>query len=107
MSNIDIDKYVDYIYENVNERTALEQLAEEASELTWAALKLIRAKGYSDNPTNISSSAAVKNLIEEIVDVTVLTAIACSKLGLTPPSNELTAAKIERWAKRLGFKAEE
>lgn len=36
--------YRDYILDKLDERTLLEQLAEEASELSQAALKLIRAK---------------------------------------------------------------
>ena len=43
--------YRDYILDKLDERTLLEQLAEEASELSQAALKLIRAKGLSENIT--------------------------------------------------------
>lgn len=41
-----------YVLEHIDRRTLLEQLAEEAAELSQAALKLIRAEGLSNNPTN-------------------------------------------------------
>ena len=37
----DFDNYKDYILDKLDERTLLEQLADEASELSQAALKLI------------------------------------------------------------------
>lgn len=98
-----MDKYLDYVLENTTERTLLEQLAEEASELTWSALKLIRAKGYSNNPTNIDDETATINLIEEIVDVTLLIGLVGAKIGILPPTADVTAARAERWAKRLGY----
>ena len=45
------------------------QLAEEGAELTQAALKCIRAQGFSQNPTSLSCEDAVKNLWEELNDV--------------------------------------
>ena len=39
----DNEKYIKYIRKNLSEREILEQLAEEASELSQAALKAIRA----------------------------------------------------------------
>ena len=50
------------------EETKLIQLAEEASELAQAALKLIRAR-RGDTP--VSEHQAVRNLFEEIADVNV------------------------------------
>ena len=48
MSYIDDKRYV---LEHTDRRTLLEQLAEEAAELSQAALRLIRAEKLSDNPT--------------------------------------------------------
>lgn len=95
--------YIDYIVGNVNERTMLEQLAEEASKLTWAALKLIRTKGYSDNPTNIDVDVALGNIKEEMAD-TILLIDLVSMLLDAPPNNAISDCKIKRWADRLGFK---
>ena len=47
-----------YVLKNTDRRTLLEQLAEEASELSQAALKLIRAEKLSDNPTTTHVSIA-------------------------------------------------
>lgn len=47
---------------------ALMQLAEEASELSQAALKLIRAR-HDDNPTPVTAEEAWDRLIEEHADV--------------------------------------
>ena len=46
--------YRDFIKHKLDMRTLLEQLAEEASELSQASLKLIRAKGLSNNSTPIA-----------------------------------------------------
>ena len=51
--------YRDYILDKLDERTLLEQLAEEASELSQAALKLIRAKKLSNNVTPRTEQEAV------------------------------------------------
>lgn len=55
MSYIDDKRYV---LEHIDRRTLLEQLAEEAAELSQAALKLIRAEKLSDNPTPANVSIA-------------------------------------------------
>lgn len=60
-----------YIHENLSQRALLEQLAEEAAELSQAALKLIRAQEDSENPTPKSRLACLCNLDEEIMDVLV------------------------------------
>lgn len=73
------------------------QLAEEGAELTQAALKCIRAQGYSQNPTPLSCEDAVKNLQEEINDVL----IAAYVMGLVDRSCIKDWSKLERWAKRI------
>lgn len=50
------------------ETEILAQLAEEASELSQAALKLRRVEGGT-NPTPMSEDAAFTHLLEEIADV--------------------------------------
>ena len=54
--------YRDYILDKLDERTLLEQLAEEASELSQAALKLIRAKGLNNNNTPAGDQEAIDDL---------------------------------------------
>ena len=62
-------EHIKYIQINLTERELLEQLAEEAAELGQAALKLIRAKELSNNPTPVDIDTAAANLLEEMKDV--------------------------------------
>ena len=54
--------------EKIGRPAMLEQLAEEASELAQAALKLARIY-RAENPTPVTESEAYKNIIEEYTDV--------------------------------------
>lgn len=77
------------------------QLAEEASELAKAALKLRRARTYV-NPTPITPEEAWENLLEECSDV-----LACmDTLDILDGSNderfrEIQERKFDRWIRRL------
>ena len=86
-----------YILSVLDERTLLEQLAEEASELAQAALKLIRAAEYSNNPTPITLQEAEVNLDEELHDVLAV----ASLLGIIEYDDDENP-KWKRWAERLG-----
>lgn len=77
----------------------LAQLAEEAAELSQAALKLRRAMtGY--NPTPVTADEARRNLVEEVADV-------YNVLGLLLDAEDnaeiysIIRRKKERWLKRL------
>lgn len=77
------------------------QLAEEASELAQAALKLKRAM-EGTNPTPMSVEECVANMDEEIAD----TAYLVDLLGYNEPEHMLAQSrvvqrKVERWLKRL------
>lgn len=91
--------YKEYILNNLDDRTLLEQLAEEAAELAKAALKCICAEGLSNNTTPVSAGQARTNLQEEFSDVLTVAEL----LELIDCQNE---KKLQRWAKRLGYKAE-
>lgn len=90
-------KYQEYILSVLSERELLEQLAEEAAELSQAALKCIRAEGLSNNTTPISAGQARTNLQEEFSDVLTVAEL----LELIDCRND---KKWQRWAKRLGYK---
>lgn len=79
-------------------------LAEESSELTKAALKVLRARGDVQNPTPITYDEAFKNLVEEVADVFVcLYAIGIideKELSGTG-FGEIADTKLKRWADRL------
>lgn len=90
-----------YIQRNLSERDKLEQLAEECSELNKAALKLIRAKGLSNNPTPVSVVQAEADLKEESMDVLACLIVCgynvCELLDETVTDNH----KWARWVKRI------
>lgn len=86
-----------YILSVLDARTLLEQLAEEASELAQAALKLIRAAEYSNNPTPITLQEAEVGLDEELHDVLAV----ASLLGIIDYDDDENP-KWKRWAERLG-----
>lgn len=95
-----------YIIDCIPTEELLAQLAEESSELAQAALKLRRT--YSDvNPTPVSKEDAVKNLLEEIADVSLV----INMLGFNTDRNEvicreIMAKKTDRWAERLEWGSE-
>lgn len=96
-----MNKYADFVRQTLPMRDLLEQLAEECNELAKASLKLIRANQMSENVTPTSRLEAWDNFIEEQKDV-------ISVLWLLT-GNERYAyidgyPKMERWAKRLGYK---
>ena len=93
-------EHIKYIQINLTERELLEQLAEEAAELGQAALKLIRAKELSNNPTPVDIDTAAANLLEEMKDVYLVFWLL---YGWTP-TKELdieSNPKLKRWAGRI------
>ena len=76
----------------------LAQLAEEAAELSQAALKLRRVMD-GKNPTPTGYAMAVKNLTEEFADVTLCAdLISCIDYSKV---NEIRSWKMPRWIGRL------
>lgn len=105
----DFDNYKDYILDKLDERALLEQLAEEASELSQAALKLIRAKGLNENVTPKTEESVRINLIEEMLDCSMVMALLCFKdkkilTAVLDDSDIGDTPKWKRWAERLGYK---
>jgi hypothetical protein len=90
-----------YVLEHIDRRTLLEQLAEEAAELSQAALKLIRAEKLSDNPTPANVSIASEQLNEELADVLV----TADAVGI-PILESCDNSKWHRWAARIGKERE-
>lgn len=104
--------YKDYILNKLDERTLLEQLAEEASELSQAALKLIRAKGLSENVTPKMKGKVTQNLAEEMLDCGIVMALLCHKdakimKAVLYSEDVANSSKWKRWAERLGYDKEE
>lgn len=77
----------------------LAQLAEEAAELSQAALKLRRAMtGY--NPTPVTVAEADANLIEEAADVNLVLSLLLSD-NVISEIEEIKQRKLKRWLNRL------
>ena len=103
------ENYMDYILDKLDERALLEQLAEEASELSQAALKLIRAKGLSENVTPKTEDSVMLNLVEEMIDCNLVMTILCFKdkkmMTVVLDGDDMkNIPKWKRWAERLGYK---
>nr|DAM13950.1 MAG TPA: nucleoside triphosphate pyrophosphohydrolase [Caudoviricetes sp.] len=91
------------INQKLGARERLEVLAEEAAELSQAALKMIRAyrMGGAVNPTPLTPEEALENLFEEVADVE----LAIESLGLYYMNRgkieKTKEEKRKRWAERL------
>lgn len=90
-----------YIIDCLPTEELLAQLAEEAAELAHAALKLRRVEDGT-NPTPVPKEDAIKNILEEIADVSLVVNL----LGFNTDRNEticreIMAKKTDRWAARL------
>ena len=83
------------IIDEIGKAAALEQLAEEATELAQAALKYSR-KLRGNNPTPKTLGELEADLIEEFTDVTVCA--MCLKLCA---DYDLMFSKMKRWQERL------
>ena len=96
------DKYICAIWNRLTLRDQLEQLAEEAAELSQAALKLIRARELSGNKTPVSAEDAQAALEEEVIDVLIAfdTVFNCDFDALMDAMRN--SPKWQRWAERLG-----
>ena len=89
----------EYIREQLPDEVLFVQLAEEATELAHAAMKLRRTYD-TINPTPVTYSEALEALKEEIADVRLLLVV----LGYNQYSLEIgrtMRAKLERWVQRL------
>ena len=92
----------EYIKSRLSNRALLEQLAEEAAEVSQAALKLIRTMPNSENPTPVTFNQACEDLTGELYDIV----IAADILGLTLSTEAIKDdhPKLVRWADRLRAK---
>lgn len=95
---------IEFIRDQIPEEELLVQLAEEASELAQAALKMHRVID-GRNPTPVRLSEAWANLQEEISDVFLCLTV----LEVNPVDQEYLVSmqnKLDRWVDRLQKKEE-
>lgn len=95
---------LEYIAANLSDEDILCQIAEEAAELSKAALKLRRVL-TGTNPTPVSMEEAEKNLIEEYGDSVVASVAYFIKHDLIDRKYvdilEKSNTKYSRWAQRI------
>ena len=85
---------------NLPDKTRLIQLAEEASELAQACLKLVRVM---DGDSPAPEQAVRDNLIEEMADVSVCMT-ALQDIAPLAQVGEIMNQKAQRWEDRLNGK---
>lgn len=95
---------LEYVASHLSEEELLCQIAEEASELAQAALKLRRAI-TQHNPTPTSPETAFNGLYEEWGDLLNAINVYFTKLNIIPIGGNMD--KLERWANRLKEKENE
>lgn len=98
-------KNLEMVRNKLNNRTMLEALGEEASELSQAASKLIRAKGLSENPTPISEEEAEAKVLEELADVQNCINVTGLLKRYSGKVNMIAEQKMQRWVERLKEKS--
>ena len=95
---------LEYIAESLSDEDILCQIAEEAAELSKAALKLRRAI-TGTNPTPVTAEKAADNLIEEYGDTVVAMTAYFMKHGMIDRKVrdilEQINPKYSHWAQRI------
>ncbi len=94
---------IEYIASKLSREDILCQLAEEAAELSQAALKLRRVI-TGTNPAPVSEDEALHNLYEEIIDVSIAEKVYYEQNKherLLGASGLIANGKVYRWAQRL------
>lgn len=94
-------KNLEIVRNKLDSRALLEALAEEAAELSQAALKLIRAKGLSGNPTPISDEEVEAKVLEELADVQNCINVTGLLKKHSGKVNMIAEQKMQRWVERL------
>ena len=96
-----MNEYAKYVQENLTLRDKLEQVAEEASELSQAALKFIRAYGMSGNPTPITEEQAIRDFREETQDLLCVLRLMFYDSAWKCITDIDNYPKYKRWARRI------
>lgn len=79
----------------ISDASLYDQLAEEATELAHACLKMAR-KLRNENPTPMTMADIDSYVIEEYTDV-----VLCAMILKLYPNNEMISFKQKRWNSRL------
>lgn len=96
-----MNEYAKYVQDTLPTRDMLEQVAEEAAELSQAALKLIRAYGLSENPTPMTCEQALSDFSEETQDLFCVLRLVFTDSRWEHITNIDDYPKYRRWACRI------
>ena len=91
---------LEFINKSLGEEELLCQLAEEAAELTQAALKLRRCIN-GENPTPVKLEDAENNLTEELADVRLVAQTLRRWSERADEIDAIAERKTARWAQRI------
>lgn len=91
----DIEDMKELISNEINRSALYEHLAEEASELAQAALKVARIQ-RGENPCGTEIEEALNNMVEEFTDVMLVAEI----IGYEK-NESIYIHKIQRWVNRI------
>lgn len=91
----DIEDMKELISNEINRSALYEHLAEEASELAQAALKVARIQ-RGENPCRTEIEEALDNMVEEFTDVMLVAEIIGYEKNET-----MYAYKLNRWVNRI------
>lgn len=100
------NQYKNFIYENTTEASRYEQVAEEATELAHAALKVARIlRGKQPVAEDITLESVIDHLIEEFADVEltmwVTDLVASGHPDIDDKFCDVFDEKILRWYERI------
>lgn len=96
-----MNEYAKYVQDTLPTRDMLEQVAEEAAELSQAALKLIRAYGLSEDPTPTTCEQALSDFSEETQDLFCVLRLVFPDSRWECITNIDDYPKYRRWARRI------
>ena len=96
-----MNEYAKYVHEELALRDMLEQVAEEASELSQAALKLIRAIEISGNPTPVTAEQAIRDFREETQDLLCVLRLMFHDSVWKCITDIDNYPKYKRWTRRI------
>ena len=97
----EIFEKIKYIRDNLDDTGFLLAIAEEASEVTKAALKLVRAGGAVFNPTPVTEEEANDNLKEELQDLIMVLFTAGINVPRLAVDTINSGHKLDRWVERI------
>ena len=90
-----------YIDDSLDDIAKLAAVAEEAAEVSQAALKVLRAYGGVFNPTPVTEEEAAKKLDEELKDLFIVLLVSGFDIIEMVKDATMEEHKLDRWVERI------